>query len=255
MTQTNVRTPDPAEASPAQEALGRYLAALMEDEARGAAALARLLAYRELVLEWNNKVNMTTITNSEEFLQKHFIDSLTCAETPEYKAAKTILDLGTGAGFPGIPLAVLSPEKEFVLLDSLNKRVRIVAELAESIGLTNVRLVHGRAEELARKPEFRDHFDLCVSRAVANLATLSELCLPFIKTGGSFIAYKGPECEQEIRSAQRAAGLLGASLERTEHPDPPGFHSGHTLVIYRKTRRTPPAYPRKAGTPSREPLT
>jgi len=254
MTNANFQVPLPAEPSLAQEALGKYLTMLTGDEGKGKAALDRLLAYRELVLEWNNKVNMTTITNSEEFLQKHYIDSLTCAETPEYKSASTILDLGTGAGFPGIPLAVLSPEKEFVLLDSLNKRVRIVAELAKAIGLKNVRLVHGRAEDLARTPEHREQFDLCISRAVANLATLSELCLPFIKVGGSFIAYKGPDSEQEIETATRAAGLLGARLERTEHPDPPGFHSGHTLVVYGKIRRTPTTYPRKAGTPSREPL-
>lgn len=254
MTRTNLETLPSSVPTPAQEALGKYLAALTGDEGKWKIALDRLLAYRDLALEWNNKVNMTTITNSEEFLQKHYIDSLTCAETPEYKAAATILDLGTGAGFPGIPLAVLSPDKEFVLLDSLNKRVRIVAELAETIGLTNVRLVHGRAEDLARKPELREHFDLCVSRAVANLATLSELCLPFIKVGGTFIAYKGPDCEKEIESANRAAGLLGSRLERTEHPSPPGFHSGHTLIIYRKTRKTPSTYPRKAGTPSREPL-
>ena len=254
MTKATPHAPLQAGPTPAQEALDRYLAALTGDEGKGKTALDRLLVYRDLVLEWNNKVNMTTITNPEEFLQKHYIDSLTCAETPEYKAASTILDLGTGAGFPGIPLAVISPDKEFVLLDSLNKRVRIVAELAEAIGLKNVRLVHGRAEDLARKPELRERFDLCVSRAVANLATLSELCLPFIKVGGNFIAYKGPDCEQEINAANRAAGLLGARLERTEHPDPPGFHSGHTLVVYGKIRKTPTTYPRKAGTPSREPL-
>ena len=253
MNQT-IRPKQPSAETPAEAALAEYLLFLTGDRHKTAAAMERLLRYRDLVLEWNNKVNMTTITNPDEFLRKHFIDSLTCAESPEYQAAGKILDLGTGAGFPGIPLALLSPEKEFLLLDSLNKRVRIVAELADSIGLENVKLIHGRAEDLARDSSLREQFDLCVSRAVANLSTLLELCLPFVKIGGAFIAYKGPDSDVEIEAATRAANRLGAQLSRIEHPNPPGFESGHTLVHYAKTRKTPIAYPRKAGTPSREPL-
>ena len=253
MTQNNPPV-IPAAESPAGAALAEYLLRLTGDRNKADAALERLLRYRDLVLEWNEKVNMTTITNPEEFLKKHFIDSLTCAESQEYQSAGRVLDLGTGAGFPGIPLAVISPEKEFLLLDSLNKRVRIVDELARSIGLENVKLIHGRAEDLARDPSLREQFDLCVSRAVANLSTLLELSLPFVKTGGAFTAYKGPDSGDEIKAAEPAAYRLGAQLSRIEHPAPPGFDSGHTLVHYAKKRKTPAAYPRKAGTPSREPL-
>lgn len=217
-------------------------------------ALEQLLRYRELAMEWNKKVNLTAIDNEDEFLAKHYADSFTCAGSPEFADARRIVDVGTGGGFPGIPLAVLWPEKEFVLIDSLNKRVRIVGEMAETIGLSNVRTVHGRAEDLARVPAYRDRFDLCVSRAVASLPVLLELCLPFVKPGGSFIAYKGPEIDKEATEGLRAANLLGGALNRIEHPAVPGFESGHTLVYYQKTGFTPKAYPRKAGTPAKEPL-
>ena len=138
-------------------------------------------AYRGGILQWNEFVNLTAIRDPEEFTMKHFVDSVTCYNLPEYQDAETVLDLGTGAGFPGVPLAILSPEKEFVLVDSLNKRLKIIDELCENIGITNVKTVHGRAEDLAKNKEHREKYHICVSRAVANLSTLSEYCLPFVR--------------------------------------------------------------------------
>ena len=212
--------------------------------------LRLLERYMEEVLQWNEKVNLTAITDRAEFVQKHLIDSLLCAETLAFTASSSICDVGTGGGFPGVPLAVCYPEKDFVLMDSLGKRVRIVQQICDELGIENVRTVHGRAEDLAREDAFRDQFDLCVSRAVAAMRVLCEYCLPFVKQGGSFIAYKGPDCESEIDDARRAIRLLGGS-EPEIRPLP---YLEHKLVIIRKQNATPDAYPRKAGTPSRKPL-
>ena len=150
----------------------------------------KLSGYMDEILELNQHINLTAITDRDEFIRKHYIDSLLCVSYDEFKNAKNIIDVGTGGGFPGVPLAVAFPEKNFVLIDSLNKRIKIINELCEKLGIMNVRAVHGRAEELARKKDMRDSFDLCVSRAVANMSTLTEYCLPFVKKGGCFIAYK-----------------------------------------------------------------
>ncbi|MGN0715407.1 MAG: 16S rRNA (guanine(527)-N(7))-methyltransferase RsmG, partial [Anaerovoracaceae bacterium] len=144
----------------------------------------QLELYMEGVLSWNEKVNLTAITERDEFMIKHFLDSVLCCGFPEFQSAKKIIDVGTGGGFPGVPLAVVSPDKQFILMDSLKKRLNIIDELTSSIGIRNVSTVHARAEELGRNKEHREQYDLCVSRAVANLATLSEYCLPFIRQGG-----------------------------------------------------------------------
>jgi 16S rRNA (guanine527-N7)-methyltransferase len=217
-------------------------------------AIPKLWAYRDATLEWNNKVNLTAITKPDEFIQKHYVDSLLCARSEELQKARTVIDVGTGGGFPGVPLAILFPKKKFVLLDSLQKRLKIVREMADDIGLTNVEVVHGRAEDLARMPKYREQFDLCVSRAVANLSTLSELCLPFVKVGGTFISYKGPNCNGEVSEAQNAIQALGGKLVRAELPRPDSFLTDHTMIYIYKVRKTPATYPRKAGTPAKEPL-
>jgi len=217
-------------------------------------AVPKLLAYRDATLEWNNKVNLTAITNPEEFLQKHYVDSLLCADAKELLKARTVLDVGTGGGFPGIPLAIFFPEKKFVLLDSLQKRLKIVREMADVIGLRNIEVVHGRAEDLARMPKYREQFDLCVSRAVANLSTLSELCLPFVKVGGSFVSYKGPNCNAEVSDAQNAIQALGGKLDHVDLPRPEFYVTDHTMIYIYKERKTPYTYPRKAGTPAKEPI-
>ena len=209
-----------------------------------------LIRYMEKVLQWNEKVNLTAITDREEFVQKHLVDSLLCAETLEFTESSSICDVGTGGGFPGVPLAVCYPEKEFVLMDSLAKRIKIVQQICDELSIKNVRAVHGRAEDLARTEDYREAFDLCVSRAVANMRVLSEYCIPFVRVGGSFIAYKGADWESEIGDSKEAIRRLGGG--ETEIRKLP--HLGHSLVIIKKVSPTPKTYPRKAGTPVRKPL-
>jgi len=211
---------------------------------------ALLEQYMEGVLEWNRKVNLTAITDRDAFVRRHFIDSLMCAETLAFTASSSICDVGTGGGFPGVPLAVCYPGKQFVLMDSLEKRIRIVRQLCGELGLQNVTLVHGRAEDLGRQEIYRERFDLCVSRAVAGMRVLSEYCLPFVRTGGYFIAYKGADCAAELSEAARAIELLGGDRPEVR----PLPQQEHSLVIIRKKDPTPDAYPRKAGTPAKKPL-
>lgn len=214
----------------------------------------RFLAYMDGILSWNDKVNLTAITDREEFIRKHFLDSLTCSPFPEMEEADKIIDVGTGAGFPGIPLALVFPDKQFVLMDSLKKRLKIIDELTEELGIANVRTLHGRAEDLARMKEHREQYDLCVSRAVANLAVLSEYTLPFLKVGGTLLAYKGPEALQEIKSSGGAVRTLGGILSEERRVTIPGLESSHVILIINKIKHTPASYPRKAGTPAKEPL-
>lgn len=210
--------------------------------------------YMRGILEWNKKVNITSITEETEFIEKHFIDSILCVPYDEFQSSLNIIDIGTGGGFPGIPLALAAPDKQFVLIDSLNKRIKIINELCETIGINNVTAIHGRAEEIARKKGHRERYDLCVSRAVANLATLSEYCLPFIKQGGYFLAYKGPDLEQELDQSKKAICVLGGEIKRQETSLLEDFYLKHKIVFIEKKVKTPSKYPRKAGTPSKEPL-
>ena len=210
--------------------------------------------YMESVLEKNKHINLTAITDRDEFIRKHYVDSLLCASSAEFRNANSVIDVGTGGGFPGIPLAIAFPEKEFVLIDSLNKRIRIINELCENYGIDNVTALHGRAEELGRNSNFRESFDICVSRAVANMSTLSEYCLPFVKIGGTFIAYKGPECSEELNNASNAIRMLGGEVMRIENPQFDELPFEHTLIDINKAESTRSKYPRKAGTPSKEPI-
>ena len=214
----------------------------------------KLEKYMEGILSWNEKVNLTNITDPAECRIKHNADSLMCVDFPEFQSAKNIIDVGTGGGFPGIPLAVYAPDKHFTLLDSLNKRLRIIDELAGGLDITNITLVHGRAEDVARNREHREKYDLCVSRAVSNLATLSEYCLPFIKVGGYLLAYKGPGADQEVKDAEKALKTLGGSLVDIRETTMEEYGLDHRILVIEKVRNTPKAYPRKAGTPLKEPL-
>lgn len=210
--------------------------------------------YMEDILELNESINLTAIRERDAFIAGHYDDSMACAFTPEFQEAGRIIDVGTGGGFPGIPLAIAYPDKEFVLVDSLNKRIKIIVSLAEKYGLSNVQALHGRAEELGRREGLREAFDLCVSRAVANMSTLTELCLPFVREGGSFIAYKGPGSDGEIADAAKAIEILGGSLRSVEkaYGGPEGTE--HRLVIVSKKKKTPAKYPRKPGTPGKSPI-
>ena len=216
--------------------------------------LAQFAAYMDGVLAWNQKVNLTRITERDEFIIKHFIDSVICCGFEECKQAKEIVDVGTGGGFPGVPLAILSPDKHYTLIDSLQKRLRIIDTLCAQAGITNVTTLHGRAEDLAADSRYRQQFDLCVSRAVANTAVLAEYCLPFIRLGGSLLAYKGPDAAAEAKEAEKAIRLLGGSLTEIRSCGLTAYGLDHNILIIKKIKDTPPKYPRKAGTPSKEPL-
>lgn len=214
----------------------------------------KLEKYMEGILSWNEKVNLTNITDPAEFRIKHNADSLMCVDFPEFQSAKNVIDVGTGGGFPGIPLAVYAPDKNFTLLDSLNKRLKIIDELAGSLDISNITLVHGRAEDIAKTKEHREKYDLCVSRAVSNLATLSEYCLPFIKVGGYLLAYKGPGADQEAEDAAKALKILGGRLVGIRETTMEEYGLDHRILVIEKVRNTPKTYPRKAGTPLKEPL-
>lgn len=214
----------------------------------------KLVGYMEEILELNQHINLTAITDREEFIKKHYIDSLLSVDCDEFKSAKTVIDVGTGGGFPGVPLAIAFPEKKFVLIDSLNKRIKIINELCRKLGIKNVEAIHGRAEELARKNEMRESFDLCVSRAVANMSTLAEYCLPFVRKGGCFIAYKGPDCDEELKTAAKAIKVLGGKIIREYSPQFEGLPFDHKLIVIKKENNTGSKYPRKAGIPSKEPI-
>ena len=194
-----------------------------------------LLTYLDLVLVRNEHINLTAVRDRNEALVKHVLDSLAIVDLPEYKEAQTIIDVGTGAGFPGALLAIVSPEKEFTLLDSTLKRLRVIDEFAQTLNITNLKTVHARAEEISRKPEYNEAFDICVSRAVANLEKLSGWCLPFVRKGGSFIAYKGENYEEELQQAAKVLKKNKARLSYVEsYKDMPKEISGHVLIVIKK---------------------
>lgn len=210
--------------------------------------------YYELLTEWNKFMNLTGITDYDEVNLKHFTDSLTIAKIRDMKQVESVIDIGTGAGFPGIPLKIVYPHLRVVLLDSLSKRIKFLDEVIRVLGLENIETIHGRAEDFAKKKEYRECFDLCVSRAVANLSTLSEYCLPFVKVDGSFISYKSGESDEEIRQAEYAVKVLGGKVAGIEKFQLPGTDMGRALVDLKKVKTTPKKFPRKAGLPSKEPI-
>ena len=210
--------------------------------------------YYELLIEWNKVMNLTGITDYDEVILKHFIDSLMLSEICDMSNVSAMIDVGTGAGFPGIPIKIVYPHINAILLDSLNKRLKFLNTVIEELGLESVQTLHGRAEDYARKTEYRESFDLCVSRAVANLSTLSEYCLPFVKKDGTFISYKGGDSDEEVKQAERAVDLLGGKVETIHKFTLPGTDMGRTLVEIEKIKNTPRRYPRKTGQPAIESL-
>ena len=210
--------------------------------------------FYELLIEKNKVMNLTSITEEDEVIDKHFIDSLTCNRVIDMNQVKSVIDIGTGAGFPGIPLKIVYPDIDFVLLDSLNKRVRFLNEASELLHLKKIQAVHGRAEDLARKPEFRGKFDLCVSRAVANLNTLSEYCIPFVRVNGFFISYKAQKGLEEIHESDHCMKELGSKIMQVDEFKLTDIDSNRVLIKIKKCKGTSKLYPRKAGIPSKNPL-
>ena len=236
--------------------------------------ISKLYHFYQLVVEQNKVMNLTAITEYRDFIRKHYLDSLSIVLLNNkssfdifslFASGQKVLDLGTGAGFPGIPLAIVFPDAEFTLLDSLKKRVRFLERAITELNLSNVTAIHGRAEEFARQSKYREQFDLCVSRAVANLSVLSEYALPFVKIGGTFISYKGADAKEEIEQASSAIKTVGGAINLIKTftlPDPlsdsPDNASSpepdRTLVVLKKEKHTPKKYPRRAGTPAKQPL-
>lgn len=222
--------------------------------------LIQFIQYYELLIEWNSFMNLTAITEYEEVLKKHFIDSLSILNILKYQELSTgsisVIDIGTGAGFPGIPLKIVFPNLRMILMDSLKKRINFLESVIDELSLSDIRAVHGRAEEYAdaEKGEYREQFDICVSRAVANLSTLSEYCLPYVKVGGAFISYKSGKVEDEYIQAEKAIDLLGGRKKKKASFTIPGTDISRTLFLIGKVYKTPVKYPRKAGLPSKEPL-
>jgi len=216
--------------------------------------------YFRLLVEGNEVMNLTAITDYDEVLLKHYIDSLAINKAIDDESNWNlnnkikVMDIGTGAGFPGIPLKIIYDNLDIVLLDSMNKKVKFLNEVTDKLKLSNIKAIHGRAEDFAKDLSYRQSFDLCVSRAVSNLATLSEYCLPYVKVGGAFISYKSGEIEAELKDSERAIKMLGGQILKVEKMTLPGSDIERSFVVIEKVKNTSTIYPRKAGLPSKDPL-
>lgn len=216
--------------------------------------ISQFLTYYQLLDQWSDKVNLTAIREYSDVLKKHFIDSVSLVKAYDLSGKKSVIDVGTGAGFPGLALKIAFPNLEMTLLDSINKRIHFLDTVIYDLKLTGVWTIHGRAEDFARSDIYREKFDLCVSRAVANLSTLSEFCLPFVKIGGAFVAYKSEKVSDEIQGARQAVSVLGGRIKEQVEFTLPDSNIYRNLFVVEKVERTPEAYPRKAGVPEKKPL-
>lgn len=212
----------------------------------------KLLVYYHMLVEKNKVMNLTSITEFEEFMVKHIVDSLVLGKYVDMEPVSSMIDVGTGAGFPGLPLSIVYPQKKTLLLDSLAKRIGFLDEVIHNLELKNVETVHSRSEDLAKNRLYRESFDLAVARAVASLNVLSEYCLPYVKVGGMFVAYKSGNVAEEVEASGKAVKVLGGKIEAVHSFDIDGM--GRSLVVIRKIGHTPGKYPRKAGTPKNSPI-
>lgn len=214
----------------------------------------QFFSYYEMLIEKNKVMNLTAITDFDEVIKKHFVDSLSLVKAYDLTSPVSLIDIGTGAGFPGIPLKIVFPDLEITLLDSLNKRVDFLQSVIASLDLKGIDAFHGRAEDFARREKFRERFDLCVSRAVANLSVLCEYCIPYVKIGGKFISYKSEKIMEELKTAEHAVDVLGGKVKEQISFTLPDSDINRNLIVIEKSRKTPKQYPRKAGTASKDPL-
>ena len=214
--------------------------------------IQKFYTYMNLLMEWNEKINLTAITKPEEIILKHFVDCLTISKYIETNSK--LIDVGTGAGFPGIPLKIYRSDLKVTLVDSLNKRLNFLNEVINSLKLENIETIHARAEELGRNKGYREKFDIATSRAVANLSTLSEYLLPFIKVGGKCICMKGADIDGELNNAKKAIEVLGGKVVDKEVFNLPQSDLGRSIIVIEKTKNTPGKFPRKPGTPAKEPI-
>ena len=214
----------------------------------------QFIKFYEMLVEWNKVMNLTGITEYDEVVEKHFVDSLSIVNVVDMNDIHKVIDIGTGAGFPGIPLKIAFPHLEITLLDSLNKRIKFLNAVIDELGLENIHTIHGRAEDFAKQENYREKYDLCVSRAVANLSTLSEYCLPYVAVDGMFVPYKSGDIEEELNNSKKAIQILGGKIENTFKFELPGTDIGRSFVKIKKVKNTAKKYPRKAGLPSKEPL-
>lgn len=221
--------------------------------------LAQFMDYYEILVEWNSFMNLTAITEFDEVIVKHFLDSITLGFAFEqtglpFTGTEKVIDIGTGAGFPGIPLKIVYPDMQITLLDSLNKRIKFLDAVIDKLGLSGIEAIHGRAEDFSKPGQLREQYDLCVSRAVANLTTLSEYCLPYVKEGGYFVPYKSEKTQDEVQNAANALNILGGKITNQVEYDLADTDIYRNLIFIRKCKKTPAKYPRKSGLPAKEPL-
>ena len=214
----------------------------------------QFIKYYEMMIEKNKVMNLTAITEYEDVIMKHFVDSLSIVKIMDLNNIISVIDVGTGAGFPGLPIKIVYPHIQLVLLDSLNKRIKFLNDVIDVLELQHVNTLHARAEEYSRDKRYREGFDLCVSRAVANLSTLSEYCLPYVKVGGCFVSYKSEKGNDELMTAENGIKILGGKVKNQTEFLLPGSDIHRNLIFIEKIKATPPYYPRKAGIPSKEPL-
>lgn len=216
--------------------------------------LEKFKKYREILVDWNQKMNLTGIEDEKEVYVKHFLDSISAVKNGYIKNGMSIIDVGTGAGFPGLPLKICLDDLELTLLDSLNKRINFLEEVSRELELANIKFIHGRAEDFGKDGKYREKYDIATARAVAGLPILMEFCVPFVKVGGYFICLKGPNANLELEESQKAIDILGLEFVEKIDVELPEIDLNHNILVFKKIKETPVKYPRKAGKPAKNPI-